>query len=553
MTSHVLGSRLRRLARGTVAGQVLEGMRDGLAIHDGTGRLVGWNRAAGEITGWSREEAAFHLARTLPEGLVDLGGGRWVELRRIPMRRRGRTLSATLFTDARQQVALRDAYARLNELATSDPLTGLPNRLLAEDRLGLSVELARRDGRAMALLFVDLDRFKLVNDTLGHAAGDELLCEVARRLRRSTRESDTAARLGGDEFVVILHTIASPCDAERVACHVLHGMRAPFRIAGQEVYVGCSIGVAGFPQHAEDPDTVLRHADLAMYQAKADGGNGVRVYTPALSSGGAERLVLDAHLRRAIPRGELEVHYQPQIDIDTGQVAGVEALVRWRHPSRGLVMPDVFLPIAEQDGLIVDIDRAVLLAACGQARRWHDERVGPPILAVNLSARTITTQDAVAIVDEAIKETGFDPRRLEIEISEHVVATADRGVDDKLAGLRDLGVQIAIDDFGTGYSSLSQLKRYPLDTIKLDRSFVADVTAQPDPADIAVLRAVLALADDLDLRCVAEGVETPAQRKVLRFLRCHLVQGFLYGSPTPAGELEPILSLDRAPALMPTP
>jgi diguanylate cyclase (GGDEF)-like protein len=534
-----VAARLAALAgRGgrSLATEVVAGMRDGLAVHDVTGRLVDWNPAGAAITGWTLAEAIEAFPPGLPEGLTELVPGRWVEVRHLTIHRGGRAFTATLFTDARHQVALRDAYSRLNELVTTDPLTGLPNRLLAEDRLRLSVTLAQRDTRPIAVLFVDLDRFKLINDTLGHPVGDDLLQQVAVRLRTAIRESDTVARLGGDEFVVILHALAHPVDAEKVAQSILDAMSASFRLGGHEIFLSASVGIAVYPEHGDTADTLVSHADLAMYRAKADGGNGYRLYAPIMSEQSRERLLIAGEIHRALDRNELVVHYQPQIDIDSGLVVGAEALVRWQHPHRGLVPPGLFLGVAEEDGSIIEIDRWVLRTACEQTRRWDEVGLHLPMVAVNLSARTMQHGDVVGMVAEALASSRLSPDRLELEVSEHVVAGDDDGIDRTLFELKGLGVQLAIDDFGIGYSSLGHIKRFPIDAIKLDRAFVVDVTGAPGPADIAVLRAVVAIAADLDLRCIAEGVETVAQRRMLKFLQCHLVQGHLYSKAVSAAD-----------------
>ncbi|MDQ3106761.1 MAG: EAL domain-containing protein, partial [Actinomycetota bacterium] len=459
-------------------------------------------------------------------------------VRHFTVRRGNRLFDATIFTDARDQVALREAYGRLSELVTTDALTGLPNRLLADDRLRLSVNLAKRDERPVAVLFIDLDRFKLINDTLGHPAGDQVLRQVADRLRSAIRESDTVARVGGDEFIVILHAIAHATDAELVARSVLESLAGAFVLDEEEVFIGASVGIAIYPVHGEAPDALRSHADLAMYEAKAEGGNAFRVYVPAMSEQSREKLLIAGELHRGLDRDELVVHYQPQIDIDSGLVVGAEALVRWQHPTRGLVPPAVFLGVAEDDGSILEIDRWVLRTACEQTRRWDEEGLHLPMVAVNLSARTMLHGDVVGMVAEALASSRLAPERLELEVSEHVVAGQVDGatVDRLLAELKSLGVQLAIDDFGTGYSSLGHLQRFPIDAIKLDRSFVVDVTEQPGPTDIAVLRAVVAMAGDLDLRCIAEGVETIAQRRVLKYLQCHIVQGYLYSRPVGADD-----------------
>ncbi len=519
---------MRRSLAPSLAEELLEGMHDGMALHDAAGKLIAWNPAAATLTGWQMEEAGERFPTDLAEGLAELQDGCWIDVRRVLIERRGRKYSATLFTDARQQVALRDAYGRLSDAVTTDALTGLPNRLLADDRLRLSVHLAKRDTRSIAVLYVDLDRFKLINDTLGHQAGDLLLQEVALRLRKAIRESDTVARIGGDEFVVILHALSQPGDAEQVAASILSALSESFALSDRDVFVGGSVGIAVFPEHGDSPETLLSHADLAMYRAKADGGNAARFYAPIMSETSRDRLLIAGDLHRALNRNELVVHYQPQIDTNTGMVVGAEALLRWKHPLRGMTGPDVFLDVAEEDGTILEIDRWVIRTACEQTQRWDAAGLYLPTIAVNVSARTMIYGDVVGMVAGALASSRLPPHRLEIEVSEHVVAGQTSDVEKTLSALKDLGVQLAIDDFGTGYSSLGHLKRYPIDAIKLDRSFVIDVTGQPDPADIAVLRAVVNMAADLNLRCIAEGVETVEQRKVLRFLGCHLVQGFLY-------------------------
>jgi EAL domain-containing protein (putative c-di-GMP-specific phosphodiesterase class I) len=326
-------------------------------------------------------------------------------------------------------------------------------------------------------------------------------------------------------------------------------MARSFTVNGHEVFLGCSIGIAVFPDHGAEPEILRSHADMAMCRAKADGGNTYRLYAPVMSELSRERLLIAGDLHRALDRGELVLHYQPQIDIDSGEAIGAEALVRWQHPHRGLMSPDLFLSVAEEDGSILEIDRWVVRTACLQLREWDDQGLHLPMVSVNVSARTMIHGDVVTIVAEALAASRLDPARIEVEVSEHVVAGEGPEVEHRLSELKALGVQLAIDDFGTGYSSLGHLKRFPIDTLKLDRSFVVDVTGQPDPTDIAVLRAVVNMAGDLKLRCIAEGVETVGQRKVLRFLQCHLVQGYLYSKPLPADELPLRLASPLVPVI----
>ncbi len=525
-----------------ISAELFERMHDGVALYDSRSRLVGWNQAAATISGWQHDEASTRLDPQQRDGLAELSPGRWVDLRRITFQHGEEHYVGLLFSDARTHVALQAAYAKLNQLATTDPLTGLPNRLLAQDRLRLSLAMARRDDRCVAVLFIDLDRFKAANDTMGHHVGDRVLKEVADRLSRVVRESDTAARVGGDEFMVILHTLADESGAVRVAESILEALSVPIVIDGRTVPIGSSIGIALAPRHGDDPETLIRHADLAMYRAKASGGHTVRVYWPGMSDLSQDRLELTMDLAGALERDELEVHYQPQTDADTGMVVGAEALVRWRHPRAGLIPPDAFLPLAEENGTIEDIDRWVLRTACRQAAQWREEGLQLPLLSVNLSTRSVVHANAAAMVADALESSGLPAACLEVEVSETTLVAHRVEASRSVARIKDLGVRIAVDHFGATSSSLGSLTRLPLDTLKLDRSFVVDAIDNPEPADMAVLRAIVQMTEDLQVRCVAEGVELPAQLKFLRFLRCHVMQGFLYSRPLPANDMEALLT-----------
>jgi diguanylate cyclase (GGDEF)-like protein/PAS domain S-box-containing protein len=420
----------------------------------------------------------------------------------------------------------RRAEEQIEYQAYHDGLTGLPNRLLFRDRLTVALAHAKRQQTPLVLMFLDLDRFKIVNDTLGHSFGDELLRVVADRLGSVLREGDTIARMGGDEFTVLLTDLRDPRDAARIAEKLLTTVAEPLRIEGHELFVTTSIGIAVFPNDGDTAELLLKNADSAMYQAKEAGRNSYRLCTPAMNSRAAERLSLENALRRAIEREELVLHYQPLVDLDTLEVAGMEALLRWNRPGHGIVPPATFIGIAEETRMIVPIGEWVLREACRHARSWPGRRI-----AVNLSPRQFQQSDLRDVVARALEESGLDPRLLELEITE---STAMRNTDRTiatLAELRELGVRIALDDFGTGHSSLSYLRRFPIDRVKIDREFVAEI--ETSRSDRAIVSGVVAMAHGLDLVVTAEGVETEAQVEFLRQQRCEEVQGFLFGRPMP--------------------
>jgi diguanylate cyclase (GGDEF)-like protein len=421
-------------------------------------------------------------------------------------------------------------------LAYRDPLTGLPNRALLLDRLAQGVAQARRERARLAVLRLGLDRFRLVQDTLGDAAGDALLQAVAAHLRAAVREADTLARLAADEFAVLLRHAQEAGDAARVAQKLLAAVRTPAILEGREIVVTASAGLALFPEDGDRDETLLQNADAAMRRAKATGGDTYRLYTPAMNDRALEQLALEGALRRAVAQGEFEVHYQPIVDLRGGRFCGVEALARWRHPERGLVGPEQFIGLAEVSGLIVPIGSFVLREAARRVRGWHDRGLGPLRLEVNLSARQFQKPDLVEEVARCLDETGLPPGTLGLEITE---STAVNDVDASVAtlgALRARGVRISIDDFGVGYSSLGYLKTLPVDAVKLDQSFVRDVTS--DRGGAAIATAVLSLARDLDLAVVAEGVESRDQLDFLRSRGCHTMQGFLFSPPLGAEDLE---------------
>ena len=414
--------------------------------------------------------------------------------------------------------------------ATHDALTGLPNRVMFNQRLGHAIEQSRRHKRHLAVMFIDLDRFKIINDTLGHEAGDEMLREVAQRFKTKLRTSDTVARLGGDEFVVLIEEIPDPPYVGSVAQKLATVLNSGFIISGQEYHVTGSIGISTYPDDGEDVPTLLKNADIAMYRAKEQGRNTFQFYAAQMNVHSVERLAMESALRRAVEHDELVLHYQPQLDIRSGEIVGVEALVRWQHPALKLVLPGQFIPLAEETGLIGEIGQWVLRAACTQAHTWHGRF--PVRIAVNLSPRQFVREDLPREIMRTLRETGLYPPHLELEVTESTVMHNPERAAATLEQLKAMGVSIAIDDFGTGYSSLAYLKRFPIDSLKIDRSFITDLPGDTD--DAAITRGVIAMAHSLRLKVIAEGVETREQYEFLREHGCDEIQGYYVSPPLPA-------------------
>jgi diguanylate cyclase (GGDEF)-like protein/PAS domain S-box-containing protein len=437
--------------------------------------------------------------------------------------------------------------ARIEHLAYHDALTGLPNRALLRDRLAHALAQAQRRDQQVAVLFIDLDRFKYVNDSFGHAAGDQLLQEVARRLRGTLREDDTVARVGGDEFQVVACHVAGSVDAARIADKLMGVLGEAYVVEEQELHLTVSIGVSLFPRDGASGELLLKYADTALYEAKGEGRNAYRLFSPEMNAQAHGRLRLESDLRRAVERDELELHYQPQLDLATGRVCAVEALVRWRHPVRGLVPPNAFIPLAEETGLVLGIGEWVLHEACRQVAQWQRAGVGcgdqPLRVAVNISARQLQRPGLDAAVRRALRHSGLPASSLELEITESSVMLDPQHAQSVLQALRDLGVQLSIDDFGTGYSSLAYLKRLPLDRLKIDRSFIGGIPADAD--DATIVETIIVMTHKLGLRVIAEGVETAEQRQQLVQQGCDEMQGFLLAHPVPAGELPGVLATLR--------
>jgi diguanylate cyclase (GGDEF)-like protein len=419
---------------------------------------------------------------------------------------------------------------QLEHQANYDALTGLPNRNLLHDRLKQAVH-SQRSRRAIAVVFIDLDHFKFVNDSLGHSTGDKLLKGMADRLRSVLREGDTVARLGGDEFVLILNDQSNEEVIFRAMQRIASKVCEPIRIEGQELYLTCSAGISLHPQDGSDVDTLLKNADAAMYRAKEHGRNNFQFYTSEMNERVNERLAMENALRRALERKEFLLHYQQRVNLKTGAMVGAEALVRWSHAEWGLVHPARFIPLAEETGLVVQLGEWVLHEACRQARAWLDAGLEPGVISVNLSARQFRPEGLVRMVSRILVETQLDPAHLEMELTESMVMHNAEAAIATLQGLKSLGITLSVDDFGTGYSSLSYLKDLPIDALKIDRSFVRDIGAGAEREEGLLAQAIITLGHALDLKVVAEGVETDAQLRFLKRHRCDEVQGFFYGEP----------------------
>ncbi|MFQ5863168.1 MAG: EAL domain-containing protein [Candidatus Brocadiales bacterium] len=440
---------------------------------------------------------------------------------------------------AKEIAGREQAQEAIQQMAYYDTLTALPNRLLFNDRLTLALAHAHRNKEMLAVLYLDLDRFKVINDTLGHTVGDKLLQGVAERLVSCVRGGDTVARLGGDEFTLLLPGITKTENATNIARKILDVIKQPLRVDGRELRITTSIGIALYPDDGKDAGTLLRNADAAMYHAKEQGRDNFQPYTPALHAKVLWQLELEASLRRALEHEEFVVHYQPQVNINTGQIVGMEALVRWQHPDHGLVFPAEFISLMEDTGLIVPVGEWVLRTACAQNKAWQEAGLSPVRMAVNFSARQFRQQNAMEIITKATKETGLDPHYLELEITESVLMKGAHTTVVMLSELNQRGIHISIDDFGTGYSSLSYLKRFRIDKLKIDQSFARDIAIHPDTD--AIVTAIIAMAHSLQLKVIAEGVETVEQLEFLRSLKCDEIQGRLFSQPLPAEKATKLL------------
>jgi diguanylate cyclase (GGDEF)-like protein/PAS domain S-box-containing protein len=534
---------------------VLEHIADGVMVTDTAGRIVAVNPAFTQITGYSEAEVLGVPSSLSCQGRYDTEfyRGLWEELRTTGFgrgdiwneRKNGDTYLESLTVSAVRDTAgaithyvavfsditkVRQSQDKLDHMAHHDPLTSLPNRLLFHDRLNHALQRATRVQQQLAVLFIDLDRFKNVNDTLGHHVGDELLKQVALALAGQLREGDTLARLGGDEFIVLLENVDA-FGAGHVAEKLVTMFEQPFIVADYELFVTGSVGISVFPDDAADLNLLIRNADVAMYQAKARGRNGYQFYAPSMTGEGVERLRLEAMLRRSIEKNEIFLNYQPQVEMETGRLVGVEALVRWHNPELGLVPPSRFIPVAEDTGFINQLGKWVLEEACRQMVRWERAGLVVPKMAVNLSVKQFERGSIVGMVGAILRETGLAPQRLQLEVTESVIMNTG----DALAFIKDLhaiGVGLAIDDFGTGYSSLAYLKQLPVQTLKIDRSFIQDIAT--DSNDEAITIAIIQLGKSLNLSVIAEGVETEEQAVFLQRHGCRHAQGYHFARPARA-------------------
>ena len=489
-------------------------------------------------------DALRHLLKEGREGTVVLkcfkknGDTFWNELSVSPVRDNQGTVthSISIFTDVTDRKLDEESLIRN---AQYDALTGLPNGVLFLDRLEHSISSAVRRQRLISVLFIDIDHFKTINDTLGKGAGDLLLVEAALRLQRCLRDGDTVARLGSDEFVMLFDDLEREDAIEPVAERILASMSKAFMLEGQEAFVSASIGVSIFPRDGADGETLIRHADIAMYRAKQYGRNIFQVFSEEMQSNIVHRMSLEANLRRALERNEFVLHYQPQLNLANGRIVGAEALIRWQHPEMGMVSPAQFIPLAEETGLIVPMGEWVIDTACNQVRLWHEAGLKMPRVAVNISARQFRQKDLLKVVEQSLRLHRQEASVLEIELTESMVMHDPDRTILLLRKMKEMGLHISLDDFGTGYSSLSYLRRFPIDVLKVDQSFVRDVTTSPD--DAAIAASIIALAHSLNLTTVAEGVETAGQLEYLTRQKCDVMQGYFFSKPLTAASFSMLL------------
>jgi diguanylate cyclase (GGDEF)-like protein/PAS domain S-box-containing protein len=542
----------------------LNSIGDAVICIDVTGKVTYLNTAGENLTGWSRDEAAGHPIEEVFR-IIDASTRETTQNPMTEAIRQDKTVSLTpncvLLQRNGSEAAIEDSAApihdrrgqvtgavmvfhdvssaralslRMSYLAQHDSLTDLPNRTLLNDRLNRAIVLAERHRQRLAVLFLDVDRFKHINDSLGHVIGDRLLQSLAQRLLTCVRNSDTVSRQGGDEFVILLSEVTHAADAAVSAEKLLLALSEPHRIDQHDLEVTVSIGIATYPDDGTDAETLIKRADFAMYHAKDSGRNNYQFFEPKMNVRAVERQCLENELRHAMERQEFALHYQPKMNLHTGAISGIEALIRWHHPQRGLVLPAQFIPIAEECGFIVPIGRWVLRESCQQAKLWQDAGLPATRMAVNISTVELRAKDFLTGLRDILLETGLDPIHLELELTETFLMQDAASTAAVLRAINEVGVRLALDDFGTGYSSLSHLKRFPIGTLKIDQSFVRDVTTDAD--DASIVSAVINMGKSLHMRVVAEGVETSRQLAFLREQNCPEGQGYYFSPPVTAGE-----------------
>jgi diguanylate cyclase (GGDEF)-like protein/PAS domain S-box-containing protein len=554
-----------------IANVTLDSIQEAVLRTDACGNVTYLNRVAEKMTGWPREEALGHPVADVLRIIDRVSGSAVGNALEIVMQDKNATVAAKSKTCILVRrdgfefgientvapvhaqdgsisgavVAFHDVSAararslEMSHLAQHDSLTDLPNRVLFNDRLTQAISLAERQGKQLAVLFVDLDHFKKINDSLGHGVGDKLLQSVARRLVSCVRRADTVSRMGGDEFVILLSQVEHEEDAAFSARKILRSLAVPHMIDSNSLDINASIGMSTYPTDGRDAESLMNNADAAMYEAKQQGRNSYKFFRWEMHARVAERQLLEADLRHALGRNEFLLHYQPKINLRTGQITGVEALIRWMQPQRGMLYPAQFVPIAEECGLILSIGRWVLLEACKQARSWSDSGLGVVPVAVNLSADEFGAKDFLSGVRAVLIATGVEPSNLELELTESVLMQDAESTVGTLRALKTMGVQLAIDDFGTGYSSFTYLRRFPMDALKLHQSFVQDITV--DPGDATIVGAMISIGRSLKQRIIAEGVETLAQLNFLQRHDCGEGQGYYFSRPVAAAQAGKLL------------
>ena len=553
--------RITAEARLQQAAKVFEHTTEGVMVTDENARIIAVNPAFTEITGYTENEVLGRNPRFLQSGRHDkqfftaLWNGlkqqktwqgeiwnrrkngeiypEWLNITTIQEDPNGKLQYVAVFSDI---TSIMQSQTQLEHLAHHDPLTDLPNRLLFEDRLEHAIANAKREKTHLAVLFLDLDRFKNINDSLGHAVGDALLVQVAHRLRNMLRENDTAARMGGDEFTILVENLVDPSYTAVIATKIQNQLKRPFDIYGRKLHITASIGISLYPEDGRDVGNLTKNADAAMYQAKENGRNNYRFYTTELTQSAFDRLLMETELRTAIKDNQLLLYYQPQFSILSGKMTGTEALLRWKHPRMGVIPPAQFIPLAEDTGLIHEIGLWALEKVCRQTRIWSDKGLFDGRMAINLSVRQIMMTDLILRFEEIIDKTGCPPKQLQLEVTEGLFMRQKEISIPVLEVFKQLGLSIAIDDFGTGFSSLSYLKQLPIDKLKIDRTFIKDIPENKD--DVAITQAIIALGQNLGLDIIAEGVETEAQQNLLKIMGCQEVQGYLYGKPMSAEVFE---------------